>query len=377
MIWLFWFSVAFLVYALAGYALLLRILSIWRSRPHRRGTIWPTVSVIIPAHNEAHLLRSKITNTLELAYPEDKREIIVASDASEDETDDIVRSFAPYGVKLVQIPERRGKHHAQMIARDASHGEILFFTDASVHLEPCALEKMVSNFADPSVGCVSSEDQVIRERKVWRGEQLYVGFEMRLRQLEAQVGSLVGASGSCFAARREVCSVWHPEQSSDFFVPLHAATCGMRTVVDPECRGQYSVLPSAKAELHRKVRTIVHGLNVFFNHRALLNPFRYGFVSWQLVSHKLFRWLMPFAILSLLISNLFLWKAGAFYRISLILQVALYGTGLLALGTAHLKRFEVFRLAGFFLMGNAATIIAWLKFCSGEKFVTWQPSRRT
>ena len=375
--WLFWLSAMFLVYAFVGYALLLRILSIWRSRPHRRGTIWPTVSIIIPVHNEAQLLGSKITNTLELAYPEDRREIIVASDASEDKTDDIVRSFAQYGVKLVQIPERRGKHHAQMVARDASRGEILFFTDASVRLEPCALQKMVSNFADPSVGCVSSEDQVVTERKVWRGERLYVEFDMRLRRLEAQVGSLVGASGSCFAARREVCGVWHEKQSSDFFLPLHAVACGMRTVVDPECRGQYSVLPSAKAELHRKVRTIVHGLDVFFGHRTLLNPFRYGFFSWQLVSHKLFRWLVPFAILSLLISNLFLWKVGTFYRVSLILQMVLYGTGLLALCTAHLKRFEVCRLAAFFLMGNAATMIAWLKFCSGEKFATWQPSRRT
>ena len=377
MIWIFWSAALFLIYTFAGYPLLLWVISLWRSRAHQRAAIQPKVSLIIPAHNEAGLLRSKIENSLELVYPRDKLEIIVASDASTDDTADIVRSFAKDDVKLVEIPERRGKHHAQMIAREVSQGEILVFTDACVHLESDALRRIGSNFADPSVGCVSSEDQVVEPKKSWMGEQFYVLFEMWLRRLEAQTGSLVTASGSFFAARREVCKAWHPEQSSDFFIPLHTVAQGRRAIIDPDCHGHYAVVRCEKAELQRKVRTIVHGLAVLFSHLEMLNPLRYGFFSWQLISHKLFRWLMPFGILSLLVSNAFLWKSGAFYRVSLVLQAAVYGSALLALGTGRLAQFKAFRLASFFLLGNAATLMAWVKFCSGERFAAWHPTRRS
>jgi glycosyltransferase involved in cell wall biosynthesis len=375
MIWVFWSAAIFLIYTFAGYPLVLWVVSLWHSRPHRQAPIQPKVSLIIPAHNEAGLLKSKIENSLELVYPKDKLEIIVASDASTDDTADIVRSFSKDSVKLVEIPERRGKHHAQMIARDVSHGEILVFTDASVHLESDALQRIGSNFADPSVGCVSSEDQVAKQKRSWMGEQFYVLFEMWLRRLEAQIGSLVSASGSFFAARREVCKVWHPEQSSDFFIPLHAVAQGRRAIIDPACHGHYAVVHCERAELKRKVRTIVHGLAVLFSHLEMLDPLRYGFFSWQLISHKLFRWLVPFAVLSLLLSNAFLWKSGGFYRVSLVLQAAIYGSALLAL--SKVAQFKAFRLASFFLLGNAATLVAWLKFCSGERFAAWHPTRRS
>jgi glycosyltransferase involved in cell wall biosynthesis len=376
MFWLYWLSIAFLTYTFLGYPLLLWIVSLFRNRRPVRSTIWPNVSIIIPVHNGAHLITDKIRNTLDLAYPKEKLEIIVASDASVDGTDEIVRSFATEGVKLLRIPERRGKHYAQMVARDASRGEILFFTDASVELEADSLQKIVSGFADPSVGCVSSVDWV-PAAKTWTAEQVYVRFEMGLRRLEEEAGSLVGASGSCFAARREACQVWHAKQSSDFFIPLHAAAAGMRTVADPECRARYSLVPTTKAELRRKIRTIVHGLNVLFDHRTLLNPFRYGLFSVQLVSHKLFRWLVPFAALCLLISNAFLWRAGAFYRISALGQFGFYGVGLFSLAASRVVQFKPTRAIGFFLLGNAATVMAWLYFLSGEEFVSWQPSRRS
>jgi len=376
MVFLFWFALMFLAYTFLGYPFLLLILSIFRRQTPQRRAIWPTVSLIIPAHNAASLISSKIRNSLELTYPVDKREVIVASDGSEDDTADIVRSFANRGIKLVEIPEWHGKHYAQMIARDVSHGEILVFTDVSVHLEPGALEKIVSNFADDCVGCVSSEDQVATGKRSWMGERLYVQFEIWLRRLEARVGSLVGNSGSFFAARRELCEMWHPDQSSDFFLALHAAKRGLRSVVDPECQGRYGLVRSYKAELQRKVRTVVHGLDVLFTHRDLLNPVRYGLFSWQLVSHKLFRWLVPLGIFSLLVSNSLLWNAGSFYRLFLVLQVGLYGACLLASVAGCWAGFKVLKPASFFVLGNAATVMAWLYFLSGEKFATWQPSER-
>jgi len=374
MVWVFWWAAIFLIYTFAGYPLALWLVSLWRSRPYQRGEIQPEVSLIIAAHNEAAVIGRKIINCLEVTYPEDKYEIIVASDGSDDGTAEIVRSFSPQGVKLIEIPDRRGKQYAQMLARDAARGEILVFTDAGVELESDGLQKIVSNFADHSVGCVSSEDRVIQGRGV--GERSYVQLEMWLRRLESRIGSLVTASGSFFAARRTVCEVWHTDQTSDFFVPLNAVSQGLRAVVDPESLGCYALVHSEKDELQRKIRTVVNGLYVFFSNLHLLNPFRYGFFSWQLISHKLFRWLTPSAILFLAISNLFLWQTSSFYRMCLALQIGIYGAGLLALVADRFSRWKPTRLAGYFLLGNAATLMAWLYFLSGEKFVTWQPTQR-
>lgn len=374
---LFWLSVAFLAYTTLGYPLLIVLIGSLRRRVQHRAEIRPRVSLIIPCYNEGETLRRKIANSLALTYPKDQLEIIVVSDGSQDSPGDIVRQFPDPVLKFLELPERRGKHHAQMIARDASSGEVLVFSDASVQLDAQALERIVSNFADASVGCVSSEDDVVSEGSSGLGERLYVRVEMWLRRMEASAGSLVGVSGSFFAARRSLCERWHPAQSSDFFLPLHCVQQGLRTVVDPDSRGHYGVTRKERAELYRKVRTIVHGLDVFFTHLELANPFRYGFFAVQLVSHKLLRWLVPFAALTLFISNAALWKAGPFYRATLVMQAVLYAGGALALVFGKLAPIKPLRVAGFFLLANAATLIAWLKFSTGERFVTWQPTRRS
>ncbi len=374
--WIFWSCAAFLGYTFVGYPLLVAVVALLRRRRNQRAPIVPFVTIIIPAHNEAGAIARKIENTLALDYPPDKREIIVASDGSTDETVEIAGSYSARGVRVVELAEHRGKHFAQMLAVEAARGEILVFTDSSVELDADALKKMISNFADPRVGCVSSEDEVLVGKRRWAGERVYVSLEMALRRLEARAGSLVGVSGSFFAARREVCTNWHPELSSDFFLPLHAVQQGMRATVDPQCLGRYGVVRSEKAELIRKVRTIVHGLDVLFRHAELLNPWRSGFFAIQLMSHKLFRWLVPFAAAAMLVANLAIRNDHPFYLLTLMLQLAVYGAGLVSLLAGPLALLKPLRVAGFFLLGNAATLMAWMYFLSGERFVTWQPSRR-
>jgi cellulose synthase/poly-beta-1,6-N-acetylglucosamine synthase-like glycosyltransferase len=376
MIWLFWISIAFIFYTLAGYRALLWIVTrVWR-KEHRREPVTPRVTVIIVVHNESATITDKIRNTLAFSYPTDKLEVIVGSDGSTDDTANVVRSFADAGVKLVESPERKGKHRIQMLASQVAGGEILVFTDASIRAEPDVLIKMVSHFADPGIGCVASVDAIGKLKEGARGELLYVSGEMGLRWLETQVGSSVSLSGSLFAVRRQICDAWHPDMSSDFFLALHAVERGYRVVIDPECTVRLSIVKSQKAEMTRKVRTIVHGLVVFFSHLRLLNPFRYGLFSWQLISHKLFRWLLPFAFLAALISNVFLWKAGIFYKASLVAQLAGYSAALISFFEGRLAKSAVVNLAVFFVIGNVATLVAWWKFCQGERFVTWEPSRR-
>jgi glycosyltransferase involved in cell wall biosynthesis len=375
MIWLFWLAVLFLLYTLAGYPLALWVLSRFRNHPHARNAITPSVSIIVAAHNEAGSIANKIRNSLALTYPPDRCEIIVASDGSQDSTAEIVRSFSNRGVRLIEIPERRGKQFAQLQGRNAARGEILVFTDVGVELDSGALQAIVANFGDPKVGCVSSEDEIVKGPG-FKGEQSYVSFEMWMRRLESSVGSLVTASGSFFAARRAVCEPWHTDKTSDFFVVLNTVRAGMRSVVDPASIGRYGLSRSDRFELQRKVRTIVNGLDVFFMYVDLLNPLRYRFFSWELVSHKLFRWLVPSAMLLLFVSNFFLWKSGPFYQLCLVGQALIYGAGLLALTVKSFARWKPVKLAGYFLLGSAATLMAWFYFLSGEKFVSWQPTQR-
>lgn len=375
MVWLFWTAVGFLLYTAFGYPVLLWCLSRFVQRRHQPRPIHPFISIIVPAHNEERIIGRKLDNLLEQSYPSDKMQIIVVSDGSSDRTEQIVRGFGGRGVTLMSLALCHGKHHAQKLARDASSGEILVFTDAAIMLPKSGIEQIISNFSDPMIGCVSSEDEIVGSRSF--GETAYVRFEMWLRKLESRIGSAIGASGSLFAARRDLCEDWHIEQSSDFFIPLHAAERKLRVVVDSQCRAEYGVTGSNAAEFNRKVRTIVHGLDVVASHRSLLNPFRHGIISWQLLSHKVFRWCVPFALMALLVAASCLWNHGALYKVMVVMQLAFYAAGIMGLASDWFSRFKPFRLAGFFLIGNTATFVAWLKLCRGEKYVVWQPTPRS
>ena len=372
---IFWGSLAFLIYTFVGYPILLFIISKIKPQEVNKTEICPSITVIIPAYNEGLRLASKIENTLDLEYPRSQFEIVVASDGSTDDTVRIAESFSDRGVKTLSIPVRTGKHYAQMKAREVATGEILLFTDAAVRLDKTVLRKLVANFADAKVGCVSSEDRVVVNDSRY-GESSYVSFEMWLRRLESKAGSIVSASGSFFAVRRSLCQEWHSEQSSDFFLPLHVALGSKRSIVDPDCLGYYGVTQQRGGEFRRKVRTIVHGLHVLFTHWELLNPFRYGFFALQLTSHKLFRWLVPFAALSLFASSWFVRSSGWMYGGMFDGQVLVYAAGIAALVFRDLRRFVIFKAPSFFLMSSVATIQAWINFCSGERFAVWQPTHR-
>src|SRR5438128_6039987 len=171
----FWSSVALVLYAHLGYPLALMALSLIRNRPVETGTVTPLVSFIIAAHNEGRRIRGKIENTLGQKYPAASLEIIVASDCSTDGTDEIVGSYSDR-VRLVRAPERRGKEAAQQLAVEAASGEILVFSDVATALAADGVSSIVRNFADPTVGCVSSVDRFIDPDGWIPGEGAYARY---------------------------------------------------------------------------------------------------------------------------------------------------------------------------------------------------------
>ena len=369
---IFWCSVALIVYAYLGYPCVLHVLSLLKTRCVRRGPVRVRVSFIITARNEAAGIAEKIDNTLSQDYPADQLEIIVASDCSTDATDEIVRSYAPR-VRLVRASTRGGKEAAQRLAVEASSGQLLIFSDVATALASCGVSSLVRNFADSTVGCVSSIDRFVDADGEPSGEGAYVRYEMLLRQLETRVNTLVGLSGSLFAARREVCRHWSSDRQSDFTILLRAVEMGYRGVLDPHSAGFYRNVTDSRHEFARKIRTVVRGLAVLAANVRMLNPLQFGLFAWQLGSHKLCRWLVPFAMLLALLANASLLSVSATYSILFAAQLGFYAAAAIGLWTNH----RALRLPGFLVLANLAVLAAWFRFVRGERMAAWNPSERT
>ena len=368
---LFWSAAALVVYAYAGYPCVLLALSRFRQRAAVKAPIRPRVSFIIAAHNEEARLPAKIENTLAQEYPAEAFEVIVASDCSTDRTDTIAESYGSR-VRLVRAPRRQGKEAAQQLAIEAASGEVLVFSDAATVLASDAVSTIVANFADSGVGCVSSVDRFIDADGRISGEGAYVRYEMWLRTLETRVNSLVGLSGSFFAARRDVCRRWAADRQSDFSTLLNAVDLGFRGVLDPACAGYYTNIADERREFERKVRTVVRGLVVLAANRHMLNPFRYGLFAWQLASHKACRWLVPFGMATSLGAGGALAGESIFYSWLFVAQCGFYAAafGGMATGARALK------VPAFFVVANAGVLVAWLRYARGERMTTWTPSAR-
>jgi cellulose synthase/poly-beta-1,6-N-acetylglucosamine synthase-like glycosyltransferase len=336
------------------------------------------VTLIITAYNEEKRIRQKPENTLLLDYPKDKLQIIVASDGSSDKTNDIVNEYSDRSIELLDVKDRKGKENAQNEAIKIARGEIIVFSDVATILDATGVREIVANFADSAIGCVSSEDRMLEEQgAAVGGEGAYVKYEMWLRSLECTVNSVVGLSGSFFAARKEVCKDFSPKMQSDFRTLLSSMRKGMRGISDPKAIGYYHDIKDKSQEFNRKVRTVIRGLTVFFNNLEFLNVFEFGIFSYQYVCHKLLRWLVPFFLVTAFISNGFLAYTAVFFLAVFVLQLLFYGLVLygMACGKNALLP-TVVKIPLFFTIVNASIFVAWIKYLRGERLTMWKPSVR-
>lgn len=373
---IFIISLLGILHAYLGYPVSLYLLSIHHTLVVKNQSFYPRVTFIITAYNEEAQIENKIRNTLALQYLKEALEILVVSDGSTDGTNAIVQNFAPQGVKLLALETRAGKEHAQKRAIEIASGEVLVFSDVATFLEPSGLEQIVSNFADSSIGCVSSEDRLQSKKDGSSGEDLYVKYEMWLRLLESKVSSLVGLSGSFFAARKEVFNDFSGDMQSDFRTVLNSIKLGLRGVSDPEAIGYYIDVCEGSKEFHRKIRTIIRGLAVFFNNTEFLNPFVYGLFAYQYFCHKLLRWSVPFLLISLFISNVILAISSQMMFVVLILHILFYASAVTGWLKPSLKRMIFVKIPCYFSIVNISILIAWIRYLRGERIVMWQPTTR-
>ena len=369
-------SLALVFHAYFGYPLSLAIIRKFRKIPVKKAFIEPPITLIITVCNEERRITEKLENTLKLDYPREKFQVLIASDGSTDQTNTIVKDFADLGIQLLEFPERRGKENSQKDAVSLATGEIIIFSDVATLIDPHGIREIISNFADPSIGCVSSTDRIIGRDGKPCGEGFYVKYEMWLRELESQVNSLVGLSGSFFAARKEVCRDFSAEMQSDFRTVLNSMKLGLRGVSDPNSIGNYQDISDNRLEFDRKVRTVLRGLTVFFRNLEFLNPIRYGIFSYQYFCHKLLRWLVPLFLFIALTANALLSLSNTLYCVLFLIHLSFYVIALRGWLAKIPPSHTAFKIPLYFLTVNMAILVAWWRYVSGKRMVKWTPSER-
>lgn len=370
----FWISVTLVAYPYAIYPLALMALNRLLRRPEPRidESLAPSVSVILPVHNEALRIEAKLRNLLSLNYPADRLEILVIGDGCTDDTLERAATVGGEVVATVPLQERAGKAAALNAGLARARGDIIVFTDAAIMLEPQSLRVLVARFADPEVGCVSGEDYIEGSGT----EGLYGRIELLLRREEARLHSIAGASGCFYGQRRELCKPFVAGMAPDFLSVLVTVRAGKRALAEPRARGSMGAASSHKAEFARKVRTFQRGLTALFGNGVLLNPLRYPAFSFILWSHKVMRWFAPLAMFTCFVSAWAL-RAESFYIALFWAQFVLYGLAVAGLVWPQLAaRVVLIRVSAFFLLVNAAAFKAVALWAMGSRVEVWEPTRR-
>lgn len=370
---MFWWSAAAVIYPYLGYPALLWLLGrlLRRSTPGDSDVL-PTVSMIIPVYNEGTAIGPKLVNTQALRYPPERLEVLFVSDGSTDETPARIAEALRPGVQLIELPRRGGKAGALNAGLARARHDVLVFSDASITLEPQALERLVQGFQDPRVGCISGEDKIHESG----GEALYGRFELWLRRLEGGVHSIAGASGSFYAQRRVLCQPFAEGLAPDFLSVLRTVEQGYRATSEPRAVGVMSSVKDPRREYERKIRTLIRGITTLGAYAHLLNPFRTGLFAFILFSHKGMRWLAPLFLIGTFVGAAASWRAPL-YAGFFVVQCVCYGVAAAAFRQwAGLHRTLPGKVMLYFASVNLSILVAWVQYFKGVRQELWTPSQR-
>jgi cellulose synthase/poly-beta-1,6-N-acetylglucosamine synthase-like glycosyltransferase len=318
---LFWGSAAALGWTHAGYPLAAAAAARLRPEPVRRGDEAPTVTVIVAAHDEEAVIERRLENLLALDYPPELVQIVVASDASEDATDEIVERLAALEprIHLLRCP-RGGKVVAQNLAVRESQAEIVAFSDANATWAPDALTQLVRSFADPEVGYVCGR-LVLGDPEGTNTEGAYWRYETWLREQESATGSITGGNGSIYAVRRVDYVEVDPRFGHDLSLPYTMVQRGRRAVYEPRALAFEKPTPDVEDEYRRKVRMLEHGWLMLLE-GGMTKGLPPGYLV-KVLSHRHLRYASGLLHIALLGSSVALAPRGRVYRAALFAQLAL------------------------------------------------------
>lgn len=371
-------STFLIAYPFIIYPLVLSVLSRLVGDSPVGETTNPSVALVIAAYNEEEVIREKIENSLALSYPEELLSIIVFSDASSDDTDEIVQSYEDTGVKLVRIEGRVGKTECQNRVAEMVDEDIIVFSDANSIYEPDVVEQLVKSFS-PETGCVVGELKYKDDSDV-EGESFYWTYESIIKRLESQLHSSVTGNGSIYAVRNSSYVPLSRGAISDFAEPLAVVSNGERVRYAPEAIAWERTGSTVAEEFDRRSRIVTRSWHTVASFAHLLNPLRYPVFSFQLFSHKVLRWLAPVFLALTFASNVALVAVAPRvpYVAFLALQVGLYA--LAAIGWVLDRRSVsspiICHIPYYFLVSNYGMARGFRNFLSGTNIVTWDTADR-
>ena len=367
---LFWSSIASIFYAYVGFPFWVAVRALVRKkRLISTGTHTPLVSIIVAAHNEAAVIAQKLDNLLQLDYPEDRLEIIIASDGSEDGTNEIVASYDAPQICLLALP-RQGKNRVENTAVSQAKGTILLFTDADTMLTPDTVTHLVTPFSDPSVGGVCGEHNYTPKGNANR----LFSFKRDIKQKLSDAGSTTSGEGQLYAIRRELFSPLPTTVSDDLYNTLQVPAAHARLLFEPRAMASpLSTGNGRQAVFQRKVRINTRVLQTMWTMRKLFNPFQYGFYSIQLFSHKLARRLAIFPIMLIGLTSSFLWRDGAIYKLAATVEYTLFGTAVLGIifNNHQIGHIKPIRKSYRFLRNSFAFVAAFTSWLTGTRYDMW------
>lgn len=388
---IFWVALVFIVYTYFGYPILITLLALIRPAPKWSGTFTPQVTLVIAAYNEEKVIQKKLENTLELDYPCEKLQIIVAADGSADGTVDIVKRFEPSGVLLSFVPERGGKMAALVRAVHVAKGDIVVFSDANNMYEASAVRKLVAPFADDKVGGAVGAKRILEDgRDLSSAEGLYWKYESWIKKSETRLGSCTSGVGEIIAIRRDLFEVpTTTVVTDDRYMVFRLLRRGHRVVYVPEARSYEYASKSAADEITRRSHMAAGAIQTISMSSSLL-PLDRPVVLWQIVSHKYFRVFVPYAMILALFSNIALLAlqglsggglpfllASPMVEIFLLLQILFYSTAVLGSYVRPGGMIgKIFYLPVFLVNSNFAMLLGMQSFLLKKQSHLWKKVER-
>jgi cellulose synthase/poly-beta-1,6-N-acetylglucosamine synthase-like glycosyltransferase len=384
---IFWVGIGLITYTYLGYPVLLYILTKFKqlfyntSKDYFSINEMPEVSLIVACYNEGEIIREKIKNTLHIKYPSKKLNICFVTDGTSDGSEKIISEFPE--IKLFHSPERKGKNAAINRILPLMESPILIFCDANTFLNEDAIINIVRHYKNEKVGAVAGEKRVMaddRKDAAGNGEGAYWKYESILKKWDSELHTVVGAAGELFSVRKELMPIV-PEGIliEDFYVSMKIAQSGYKVVYEPDAYAMESGSASIAEERKRKVRIAAGGIQSILIFLPLLNIFKYGWLSFQYVSHRMLRWsLTPLSLPIVFIINIYLAiELGGIFTVIMGLQILFY---LIALAGAYaegrVKVPKIILIPFYFTFMNLSVYQGFFRLLKGKQSAVWEKSKR-
>jgi poly-beta-1,6-N-acetyl-D-glucosamine synthase len=392
---LFWLSLFGVFYSYFGYGILLYVIlkikkyigknAKQRSSAYTENEL-PEVTFMVAAYNEEAWIMDKIRNSLALNYPKDKIRFFFVTDGSTDSTPELIKKAintakGEASIQLFHQPERRGKIAAVERVMPFVKTPIVVFTDANTDINSEAIRNIVRHYTDPSVGAVAGEKKVRMSGEAsGAGEGFYWKYESVLKKWDSELYSVVGAAGELFSIRTNLYQAVETDTLiEDFVMTLRIAQKGYRVMYEPQAYAVENHSADVKEEMKRKIRISAGGLQAVWRLRALLNPLKYGILSFQYISHRVLRWtLAPIALPCILFFNFYLNNTeGGLYTYILACQIGFYAFSLIGWLFDYFKmKVKLFFIPYYFCMMNYSVYRGFIKLISGRQSVVWDKAKR-